>query len=290
MFSVKFGARRSSPRHLVVLCLLCAALFCSLHREQLGLYRDKFVSVSLSNYAATLARAPAAPPEKKGLTVVTLAYRVPYDRARVGHNCRMISGTHHRFLIYTDDMSAPFCRLCECRRFEPANCPPPNRRPKSVNHCEKLAFVARMVPRLREMVFLDSDLVVMKRYFLDQLQSRSKAHDFLANYDQSGYRHPPKHYTFFNSGMFFMRFLPTANYSDMLPRMYKYRTGFDQSILTGWVFDNIKNWDTFSWKWHCRAVLRTKQDTPLNACYTIHDRYEESRLLKKLNFTLLTVP
>lgn len=232
----------------------------------------------------------AKPPTPAGLTVTTLAYNVPWDMDKVSHNCRMISGTRHRFLIFTDRMNAPFCRLCRCRRFIPSRCPPPNAKPKARNNCEKSVFTARMVPRLGEMVYLDSDLIIMRRDFLDRLYWRSRGHDFLASYDPSGYGKEVKYYNFINSGLFFMRSVKSANYSDLVPRMYKARTGFDQSVLTRFVHQYYKHWDTLSWRWHCRNMLRMKQDTPLRECYTIHDRNEWPKLLKMMNYTLLTIP
>ncbi len=279
--------RPISGRALIAGCILAAALIITLHFEHLV----SNALIPLSQSISALAPAPSAVNQTpSGLAVTTLAYRVPYDHKYVTHNCRMIKGTRHRFLIYTDDMSAPFCQVCTCRRFEPTNCPPPKKRKGAVNHCEKLAFVARMVTQLREMVYLDSDLIVIKRSFLDRLQIRSQAHDFLASYVHVSYRDVPKHYALMNSGLFFMRFLPTANYSDLMARMYKYKTGKDQGILSGFVFDTYENWDTLSWKWHCRGIFRMQQDTPVKDCFTIHDRGEQVELRKKLNYTLLTIP
>jgi len=70
--------------------------------------------------------------------------------------------------------------------------------------------------------------------------------------------------------------------------MYKYKSGSDQSMLTGFVHDYYKHWDTLSWKWHCRAIIRLKNDVPPKQCLTIHDRGEDDILLKYLNRTMLT--
>lgn len=248
---------------------------------------ELFLASSQSgHFPPPLSRVPPAN-QPAPLTVTTLAYNVPFDTANVAHNCRIISSTRHRFLIYTDDMAAPYCRLCTCRRFVPVHCPNP--KPGTRNHCEKAAFTARMVPYLREMVYLDSDLIVMRRDFLDRLYWRSRAHDFLASYDQTGYGKEVKYFNFFNSGLFFMRDLPGVNWTDIIPRMYRYRVSSDQSILTGFVFDYYKHWDTLSWRWHCRNVIKMKQDTPVSECYTIHDRNEQARLRARVNHTLLTI-
>lgn len=241
-------------------------------------------------YQLTFSSCHVEPQTPTGLTVTTLTFGVPWDADKITHNCRMINGTRHRFFIYTDDLSAPYCRLCTCYRFKPSRCPPPNPKAGSRNNCEKSVFTSRIVPKLGEMVYLDSDLIIMRRDFLDRLYWRSRGHDFLASYGHAGYGKEVKYYNIMNSGLFFMRRVKSADYSELVPRMYRMQTGFDQTVLTGFVHQYYKHWDSLSWRWHCRDMLRMKQDTPLRECYTIHDRVEYPRLLKMMNYTLLTIP
>lgn len=258
---------------LIVLLLACAIFYI-------------LESSVLSEYVQTARWTKETQPGS--LTVTTFIFGVPWDTKNVVHNCRMISATRHRFLIFTDNMSAPYCRLCSCRPFVPINCPNP--KPGTRSHCEKAAHTVRMVREYGEFVHLDSDLIIVKPFFLDRLYWVSRAHDFLANYDQTGYGKAVKYYNHVNGGFFFMRYVRGANYSDMLPRMYRYKTGNDQGILSGFVFDFYKRWDTLSWKWHCRNVLMMQQDTPVSECYSIHDRREQRQLRAMINYTLLTIP
>lgn len=223
------------------------------------------------------------------LTVATLAYNASRDTPKLEHNCRIIHNTRHKFLIYTSNMSASYCALCTCRRFVPVNCPNPHPRKKK-NLCEKLAFVARMVQELGELVYLDSDLIIMKPSFLDHLYWRSRANDFLASYFHKGYGHSFKYHRQMNSGLFFLRRIDNANYSDLLPMMYRMKESNDQHILTQFVFRSYSNWDSLSWKWHCRSMIKTKQDIPVGDCLTLHDRWEEERLRAQIGHTLLTIP
>lgn len=224
--------------------------------------------------------------------VVTLHFQSTWDVSTVTHNCAQATRAGASMVVYTQNVSSVYCNtgLCRCAALVPIKCKPPNRTAGAVNHCEKLAFLAGIIPELKEVIYLDPDVVVMTPDFFHMLAVRGTAHDFLASYAHEAYGARPKYYNFFNSGVLFVRHVRAANYSDLLPRMYKYETGYDQSILTGWVFDTYVNWDVLSWKWHCRGLLRFGQDTPPAACLTIHDRSEAPTLLATLNYSLLTAP
>ncbi len=222
-------------------------------------------------------------------TTVTLHYNSPWDGPSILHNCAQAKRIGQRMDVHTTNLSEPYCKICRCLPFTPTNCLPPNTTLGAVNHCEKLAFLAREIPRYRQLIYLDSDAVVMKPEFFRMLHARSRVHDFLAAYGHDAYR-SPKHYGFFNSGVMFIRAIPQANFTELMPRMYRYATGFDQSILTGFVFDKYQNWDSLSVRFHCRFLLQFEIDTPPAECLVIHDRREAPRLLRALGYKLLTKP
>ena len=221
--------------------------------------------------------------------VLTLHYKTWYDERYVEHNCVMASRAGAQMMVYTEKMNSKYCEVCECRRFVPANCPPPNSKPGATNHCEKLIFFARMIPKLDEFIYLDADTVVMDRRFFRMFAARAQVHDFLATYAEGSLKERPRYVNYFNSGMLFIRNLQGANYSAMVSRMYKFHSGFDQSILSGWVHENYDNWDTLPFSWMCRRTLAFDYDIPAEKCLTIHDRAELKIHLRTLNKTLLKV-
>lgn len=231
--------------------------------------------------------APAPAPKLQIPTALTLHFRSPWDRVYVLHNCVQARRASARMLVVTENLDETYCRVCECELFRPIGCLPPNRTAGAVNHCEKLNFMARTVPAHGELIYLDSDVVVMTPTFFSRLAVRSKAANFLATYGHDEYR-APRHYGYFNSGVLFIRAVENANFSELMPRMYKHATGYDQSILTNWVYDYYgTEWDTLSWKWHCRNLGLLRIDTPPDECITIHDRKEAPDILARLKYSLL---
>lgn len=223
-----------------------------------------------------------------GPVVLTLHYKAPrWDTACVVHNCVQAKLANQRMIVHTMNTSEPYCSVCQCEKYQEINCPPANTTSGSINHCEKLSFLSIHVPKHREVIYLDSDAIVLRKEFFPMLKARSRAHDFLAAYGHDSYR-APRHYGYFNSGVMFMRAIAGADFNQLIPRMYKYETGFDQSIITGWIFDHYRNWDSLSWKWHCRWLQSMNIDTPINQCLTVHDRKEAPIILKQLNYQLLT--
>lgn len=225
------------------------------------------------------------------LIVVTLIYGQSSEHVKIAHNCRLISRTRHRFIIYTDDMSQRYCDVCECRRFVKKMCKCPDKKTgcRVKNPCEKLFFLIDRIREFHEFVFLDNDLIILKKYFLDRLQARSQAHDFLATYGHAGID-SSRYLRNFNSGLFFIRHLPNLDYDKMKRMMYDQSTEKDQGIVSNFVQKNYENWDVLSWKWHCRMLSLMNQDIPHSACYTLHDRREYVDILKNLNMTLLKIP
>jgi len=154
------------------------------------------------------------------------------------HNCIQAKSVGVQMVVYTEDLASKYCSSCTCILFEPVNCKPPDARPNSRNHCEKLSFMARMIPKYREFIYLDADLLVMHPEKLFRgLASRALTTDFLATYAEGASKEPAKYKNYFNSGMMFIRYIPELNYSELLPRMYEAKSGFDQSILSGFIHD-----------------------------------------------------
>lgn len=231
----------------------------------------------------TITNRIAIPP------VITLHYKTWYDEPFVTHNCIMARRAGAHMAIYTENLTSKYCSVCECRLFVPTNCPPPNKKPGATNHCEKLIFVSRMVPQLGQFIYIDADAVVMHKEFFRMFAARSQVHDFLATYAEGSLKEKPKYINFFNSGLMFIRYVNGANYSAMVPRMYKFHSGFDQSVLSGWVRENYDRWDTLPFSWMCRRILAFDYDIPVEKCLTIHDRGELKTHLRALNKTLLTI-
>lgn len=272
---------RSKP---LLLNLRLCALFVSV-----TLLYPFFLVYYMRSYLATAPTVAVSKPPS--LTVATLIYDQSDDHKNIAHNCRIIAATRHRFIIFTDDVSQSYCSLCDCRRFVKQNCPCPAQGPHACtlkNPCEKLAFVVSAVRQFREVLILDDDLLIMKHTFLDHLAARAQAHDFLATYGHDTIT-SVRYLRNFNSGLMFMRWLPTINYDEMTEALYRNQGARDQSTISWFVQKRYSNWDVLSWKWHCRMLLK-KQDIPPSECYTLHDRNEVSQVLKVLNATRLSIP
>jgi len=231
------------------------------------------------------------PSNVDGLTipiVLALHYKSRYDAKLVLHNCLAAKSVNVRMVVYTEFMSDKYCDVCACVKFAKTNCPRP--RPGKPNHCEKMHWMSEAIEEYRELIFLDSDLIIMHpREFFYGMASRALSTDFLATYAETTAAKPSKYLVDFNSGMMFIRHIATANYTDLVPRMYRYHTGMDQYILTLFIHENYgMRWDTLSWKWHCRSIIRLQNDVNPAHCITIHDRGEYRVLLKLLNRTLLS--
>lgn len=237
---------------------------------------------------------PRARPNGK-LTALTLSFSSTYDQQLIEHNCVLISQTTHEFLIYTDDLSRPHCSVCKCIPFKPEKVPCPYTAKKACRLRQKLSFLIARAKELREFVFLDSDLVILHKDFLDRLQTRSQDFDFLASY---GFMNScnNRYYQPFNSGLFFLRQLEGLNYSEMMGLMQREEFDNDQNAISKFVTEKYRDWDTLSLKWHCRFLGqkarrgRAVADISLRDCYTLHGRGEMFfRRLGAANRTLMTL-
>lgn len=245
-------------------------------------------------------RVTQTPITSPGLNIITLNYLQPNNYKNINHNCRMISDNSvsntglmhmpHRFIVYTDNMTNSYCHLCECRLFEPYNCPcaAGDDACNGRNACEKLYFITDMVNIFDEFVFLDNDLIILQPSFFPHLFYRSRQHDFLASYGHD-FSIPQTYYRNFNSGLFFIRRNPSLNYTLMRTQMYDLKSDKDQSIISWFVQTFYTNWDSLSYKWHCRFLHREKQDIPPGHCYTLHDKSETDEILHEINMTRLTI-
>lgn len=231
---------------------------------------------------------PALQPQS--LTLITLIYKQDSSHRNIAHNCRIISPTRHRFIVFTDDITQPYCHVCQCRLFVKANCPCPDGTCRLKNPCEKLLFLTSSLIHFQEIVLLDNDLLILRPDFLEHLSIRSRAHDFLATYGHGTMNSSYSYYRNFNSGLLFMRWKPNLDYTNMKKLMYNSNSTTDQAIISRFVQNNYNNWDVLSWKWHCRSLERMHQDIPLSQCYTVHDRQEVDSILTNLNRTRLTIP
>eukprot|EP00737_Agarophyton_chilense_P002733 gb/GEZJ01003138.1/.p1 GENE.gb/GEZJ01003138.1/~~gb/GEZJ01003138.1/.p1 ORF type:complete len:281 (-),score=16.32 gb/GEZJ01003138.1/:701-1543(-) len=225
------------------------------------------------------------------LNVVTLIYGQESDHVNIAHNCRIISTTRHKYFIHTDDLSQPYCTVCTCVRYNLFRCPCPTGSDgcKVKNPCEKVEFLIQSVNTYGSFLFLDNDLLIMKREFLDHMLQRSRAHDFLASYAHQTVN-SSKYLRNFNSGLMFIRRLPNVDYNLLRASLYFHKLEQDQGVVSDFFQKIYVNWDSLSWKWHCRSLKRTNQDVPVEECYTIHDRSEVVDLLKELNRTRLSIP
>lgn len=220
--------------------------------------------------------------------VVTLDMGDGQDVDSVLHNCVQAARAGAQMDVHTSNIGARYCNVCRCLSHAAAGCAAANRTEHSVRQCEKAAFLARATPALRELIYLDADVIVMTPRFFTMLAARATVHDFLASYVHESYAELPQYYGVFSPGVLFVRHKRGASYLALLPRLHKYEERAHRAVLSGWVFDTYANWDSLSWKWHCRGLLRFRQNTPPAACLSIHDREEAPALLKLLNYTLLT--
>lgn len=226
-----------------------------------------------------------------GLTVITLTYNQTSEDININHNCRMIANSPHHYLIYTDNLNSSYCSLCQCRLYSPARCHCPSHQQdacKRRNPCEKLWFIIDTIAHFKQFVFLDNDLVILRREFLDHLQARSRVHDFLATYGHLQVK-STEYRRNFNSGLLFIRRKDHLNYSLMKKMMYDMTSMSDQGVISAFVQQNYNNWDTLSYKWHCRLLSRSGQDIPPSHCYTIHDRRDVEIVLDGLNITRMKI-
>lgn len=228
------------------------------------------------------------------LQILTLNVNRPGDSPFVEHNCAVISRTRHSFNIYTDNVTQPACAKCNCIKFVPTNCRCADVKTNLRDGvgkcflCEKLNFYTAQLKLRRELVFLDADLILLRDDVLDKLAVRTSVHDFLASYAQ-GNRNVTNFYERINSGFFFMRWLPGIDYSEINKIMYTSKTKSDQRCLSAFVKRRYRNWDTLSYRWHCRFLQAGGYSIPWKECYTHHDDAERNMFLKAINFTLETV-
>lgn len=145
-----------------------------------------------------------------------------------------------------------------------------------------------MIEAFDEFVFLDNDLIILKPVFLRHLYERSRQHDFLASYGHD-FSIPQAYHRNFNSGLFFIRKQPGLNYTMMRAQMYDLKAVKDQPIVSWFIQSFYNNWDSLSYKWHCRFLRREKQDIPVEHCYTVHDQTEVDGILQQLNMSRLTI-
>lgn len=223
------------------------------------------------------------------ITTVTLAFNITTEHQYIEHNCALISATTHRYIIYTDDISLPYCAVCTCVFFQRNSCTCPKPSSPDCALCEKLKFVEDMISQRREFLFLDSDLVILQPKFLDLMYSRSREFDFLATY---GFGDPCKikYSSPFNSGLMFFRRLHNLNYSKLNELQWEMSTNNDQNVISSFVQSYYKNWDTLSLQWHCRYLHLANNNIPYDQCLTFHGRGPAmSAITNKLNNTLLKI-
>lgn len=228
---------------------------------------------------------------KHNLTVVSLAFGsgIHGMAPNLVHNCLKLRPSGFTFEVHTDAVDSPVCRHCTCVRFRPERCKCPDPSGHDCSLCEKLHFLVRQLDRLGELLFLDSDLIVLKDEFLTRLYPRTRVHDALGTYGHMSWN-VSRYYGHFNTGLFFLRRLPGLDYTEMLRRMYREKKNGDQGTISLFVHQHYRNWDTLSLKWHCRFLRMEGYDIPPSECYTLHDRREGPGILRELNFTLLTAP
>lgn len=246
--------------------------------------------------------------EEEAMTYITLSFgsKGSWRHSFISHNCVKLSNSslgNNRFIIYTDNMTQPYCTSsssssCECRRFIPNNCPcpPQGKLCDTRRQCEKMVFTVSMLKQFSSFVFLDHDLLILNDNFMQQLRQRSKHYDFLAsrthlNRDRYFGNNALNYEQVFNSGLFFIRRLPGLNVEEPIWMMYnetKIDANTDQVFLSRWVFQRYSNWDELSFRWHCRDFR--DQNIPFKDCYTLHDSGQPKQLLDENNFNLLHVP
>lgn len=220
--------------------------------------------------------------------VITLLFNSTIDIPSVEHNCVLLHAQRAGYYIYTDNVNASHCELCDCVPFHPLNCPCPRPEARACNHCEKLHFLIARLHELNEFVFLDSDVVILKEQFLARLLARARVHDMLAS---RGHTKPDlrRYYGHFNSGVMFLRRVDGVNYGEMIQMMYEGRRNQDQGVVSEFVFKHYRNWDRLSLKWHCRGLGKEGYDIPPGDCYTFHDRQESTRVFREMGFKLRKV-
>lgn len=222
------------------------------------------------------------------LQVITLAVNRVNDYPFIEHNCAVISRTNHQYYVYTDDFSQPACKKCHCVKFVPSNCKCRREGHRACFFCEKLDFYVSQLKLRKELVFLDSDLIILRDDFLDKLAFRSIIADFLASYVPTK-RVLTDFYANINSGLFFMRWLPNVDYTAMRGTMIARGMLGDQNALGKFVQTTYKSWDTLSVRWHCRLLKREGYNIPPEECFTHHDDIERVPFLRSLNRTLETI-
>ncbi|CDF39246.1 unnamed protein product [Chondrus crispus] len=148
-------------------------------------------------------------------------------------------------------------------------CPDPGR--SDCNLCSKLHFMRDLLMQEREFVFLDSDVTVLHRDFLERLAIRARGFDFLASY---GFAVPcaTKLMRPFNSGVFFMRWIEGVDYQKLLRLPWELRSNNDQNALSAFVQREYREWDVLGMQWHCRFLAGGEVRIPAERCYTVHGR------------------
>lgn len=221
---------------------------------------------------STLLRGEVQPrTEDAPLPFVTLSFDFGDKRPMLEHNCAFLSQNGHTFDIYTDITSHPYCKVCNCIQFVPSNCtcPKPDRRDCSL--CEKLAFIVKLMGTREEIVFIDSDLLLLRQEFLPALKARTEHFDFLASYGFGSYD-TWKYSSPFNSGLMFMRRLQGLDYELLMKMMVDMNGNNDQNIISAFVRQFYARRDTLSLQWHCRMLNRPEHNINFDDCFTFHGR------------------
>lgn len=222
--------------------------------------------------------------------IVSMHYNNPWDRYGIEHNCILARDSGFTMNVFTENLEYDYCKVCKCYPLNLMNCKPPDPLEGAPNFCEKMNFISESLERFKEVVFLDADLVVLDPNFYKYLAARAYVHDFLAPYAEGSYNESFKYRNTFNGGLMFIRTIPGANHSDLLPMMYRFNSGCDQYMVSAYIHKYYRNWDSLSWKWHCRGLKQYKMDIPIEDCITLHQRGPEGwELLEKLNYTLKTI-
>lgn len=224
--------------------------------------------------------------EVTNVTFVSLTYNGSEDLPVLEHNCLRLKRAGYKFHVHTDDPSLRLCGTCTCVPFITRECVCPAVAAATCR-CNKLHFIIDAVRQYPELVFLDTDVVIMNDELMPALLARAVHFDFLA-----AYGFPQMVYWsykwFFNSGLMFIRRLDGLNYSEMIDFRDRSGKNGDQIAVSRFVHEYYDRWDVLSLRWHCRFLFR-REYSSINPydCYAFHG-HEIARNRTIPNFEYLT--
>lgn len=108
------------------------------------------------------------------------------DSIVIERSCKLASRSLVE-MMYTTMHSSIYCSPFSCRCFISTRCPAPSQHEKL---CQKLHFVASVIPRLGAFLYMDSDLIVTRLEFFSALQAIANNHDWVAVYDLQARQKP----------------------------------------------------------------------------------------------------